>query len=93
MNDQTNYGLDANDYTADMTAYIVEGEILNNIFGPCTNKYVSGDQDISVPVIKVFETSVCDTIDTAIYNFFLSSLKFISSLKPLTNPIGYNTWW
>ena len=27
------YGLNAKDYTADMTAYIVEGEILNKIFG------------------------------------------------------------
>ena len=27
------YGLNTKNYTADMTAYIVEGEILNNIFG------------------------------------------------------------
>ena len=28
------YGLSSNDYTSDMTAYIVKGEILNSIFGP-----------------------------------------------------------
>ena len=27
------YGLDLNNYDANMVAYIVEGEILNNIFG------------------------------------------------------------
>jgi hypothetical protein len=31
------YGLNKSDYTASMTAYIVKGEILNNLFGPISS--------------------------------------------------------
>jgi hypothetical protein len=67
------YDLDVSKYTADMSAYIVKGEILNNIFGPISRPidkmvYLPTQYSVNTPIEEL-------NLVNSVRNHFMSAVK------------------